>query len=77
MIEEGRELLAQWHRYELRDRYFGDSEIEWLDDEGVCRASGYLGRTDALVIYNFHSYESDEVIKLAYICKSNHLEYNE
>jgi hypothetical protein len=59
-LEEAKELLNKYERYELRDHAFGDTEIDWInkgDQDPV--AWGYFGSTGAsvTVVWEDQSYE--------------------
>lgn len=49
-LERAMEQLSACVRHELRDHYFGDREIYWIDDKHVTVAEGYEGN-DGVSVY--------------------------
>jgi FMN phosphatase YigB (HAD superfamily) len=67
-LEEAKQFLGRFKRYESRDHYFGDREIVWVDDDEEEVAGGYFGGGSRSVWINEEhgggSFEGNEAAEL-------------
>lgn len=70
-------ILQEYKLSQLKDRTFGDSEMEWTDSEGKEVAFGYLGRDASIKIIGYSPFEGDEAIFLMNCYKTRQISYNE